>query len=406
MGQLTVNCFAEGASNTLYAFAFGYDLSAKTGDGAVAILLQSNSSPSTPDALTWQVVSTISKSELFSFMNNSDIRCTADPSGGFLVISQDAYALGSSKGRPGGFRYDPNLTTSSTTTTGKGGWVNVDSPLSYSWTDISVGGDFFYLTAGSPNSYNFYQAYIHNGFGNSLTIGMLNKAVTPNMLVSTNTTWSLGSSVTSVDRLKLSATTMFMWGAGASSNPLFGVATLPQTGPLPTTGPSLKLGNYTTPVKCASPQVYNEKLYQYCAVNQVHGQTYEIDGWDGTKAMSPISMTQSPTDTMDSHTVSAVFGDSSTSYMLIQSANTASAGASTAPVQVKALVLSGTAAGTIVDVLNNVTVSDNLSYQAKPASQTGSNLLMTLIIIFVVLAICGGLCGSNKKKIKAIILYE
>lgn len=94
-------------------------------------------------------------------------------------------------------------------------------------------------------------------------------------------------------------------------------------------------------------------------------------------------MTQSPTDTMDSHTVSAVFGDSSTSYMLIQSANTASAGASAAPVQVKALVLSGTAAGTIVDVPNNVTVSDNLSYQAKPASQTGSNLLMTLIIIFL-----------------------
>jgi hypothetical protein len=193
MGQLTVNCFAEGASNTLYAFAFGYDLSAKTGDGAVAILIKSNSSPSTPKDLTWQVVSTISKSELFSFMDNSDIRCTADPSGGFLVISQNAYTFGASRSRPGGFRYDPTLTTSSTTTTGKGGWANVDTPLSYSWTSTSVGGDFFSLTDGSSsNSYNFYQAYVSNSIGSSFTIGMLNKAVTPNMLVNTNTTWSLG----------------------------------------------------------------------------------------------------------------------------------------------------------------------------------------------------------------------
>jgi hypothetical protein len=107
---------------------------------------------------------------------------------------------------------------------------------------------------------------------------------------------------------------------------------------------------------------------------------------------------------MYSRAVSAVFGDSSTSYMLIQSDNTASGSVSRAPVQVKALVLSGTAAGSIVDVPNNVTVSDNLDYQAKPADGTGTNLLMILIIVGVVFVCLGGFCG--RKKIKAIIIYD
>ncbi|KAI1293448.1 hypothetical protein EDD11_008365 [Mortierella claussenii] len=298
MGQLEVSCFAQGANNTLYALSFGYDLPVKTGDNTVAALLKSNASPSSPNVLTWQVVSTIRKSELFSFIDNFNLQCSVDPNGAFLAWSYDAYALGAALGaqsHPGGFRYDPALSTSSATTTGKGGWANIDTPLKYTWTSSSAGGDLFYLKDSA--NYNFYHAYMPGTVGVLLNVGVLNTAVTPNMRESSAT-------------------------AGLS---------------------------------------------------QLHDQSYQLYVWDGSKALSPVGMSQLPLKDQYTSSVTGMFGNSSTTYMLVQSGRLPSQYDSAGTYTLKALVLSSASAGTVLDVPNNITVPDNLTYYTTQGESGGEN---------------------------------
>ncbi|KAI9231003.1 MAG: hypothetical protein BYD32DRAFT_456444, partial [Podila humilis] len=297
MGQLEASCFAQGSDNTLYALAYGYDLSVPSGDSAVAVLLKSNASPSGPNALTWQVISTIRKSELFSFEKGEMIQCIADPDGAFLAWAYRTNRQGqgaTAQSRPGGIRYDPSLSTPSTTTTGKGGWVNVDTPLSYSWTSTSAGGDLFYLKDGS-GKYNFFHAFIPGSVSVSIEFGSLNTATTPNTMENSATTWSVASTITGyVEGIKITATKLFIWGIAGGSGNLFAVADIPQNGPLPTSAPSLQLGNYTTPVTCSNPGAMDAKVYKYCPVSQIHGNEFKLFIWDGNRNLDPIGMSQLP----------------------------------------------------------------------------------------------------------------
>ena len=194
MGQLSAECFAQGSDNSLYALAFGFDLS--NGNALVA-LLKSSVSPPSPSALTWSVVSTVAKAELFSF--ESDVymtKCLVDPNGAFIAWNYGAYRTGpgaSAPSRPGGFRYDPSLSTSSTTTTGKGGWVNIETSLSYPWTSTSAASSLFYLK-DSSGKYNVYHAFMPGSIGTTFKFGALNIASTPNMMESSNTSWSVSVS--------------------------------------------------------------------------------------------------------------------------------------------------------------------------------------------------------------------
>lgn len=199
MGRLEPACFAPGTDNTLYALVFAHDLSvAKGADNGVVVLIKSNSSPSGPDALTWQVVSTIREAELASFVQQGifghyPIQCLVDPNGGFLAWSYQTYQPGpfrDKRPRPGGFRYDPLSTTPSATTTGKGGWVNVDSPITYSWSSPTYGGGLMVLADGA-GKYNYYHAYISSSMNTAVNFGALNTAVTPNLMEDSATKWTL-----------------------------------------------------------------------------------------------------------------------------------------------------------------------------------------------------------------------
>ncbi|KAF9923930.1 hypothetical protein BGZ67_009611 [Mortierella alpina] len=294
MGRLEPACFSFGSDNALYALVFAYDLSiAKGADNAVVALIKSNASPSGPDALTWQVVSTIRQAELATIVEGGTfgyypVQCLVDPSGGFLAWSYQTYQPGQprNKPRPGGFRYDPLLTTPSSTTTGKGGWVNVDSPITYSWTMSSSAGDgsLMYLADGA-GKYNYYHAYVPTS-GTSLNFGALNTGVTPHLMEDSATQWAL---------------------------------------------------------------------------NKTHGDQYSLYEWNGSKSSGPISMTKLPSAKVFTTGISGIFGDpASTTYLLVQSGYM-NGGRPTSGTILKALVLTGTNAGTVLDVPKNITVSDNLS---------------------------------------------
>ncbi|CAO3568853.1 unnamed protein product [Mortierella alpina] len=387
MGLLEVSCFAQGTKNSLYALAFGSDTAVKSGDNKVAILLKSNEDAATPNALTWTVVSTIRRTELFRF--SAALQCSVDPNGGFFAWSYNAHPAGSDAGgrsRPGGFRYDPTLSTSSATTTGKGGWANVDTPITYTWA--STHGDLFYMKDG--DKYNFYHVYMVGATSAKLDFGVLNKAVTPNMMENTGPKWLYDSSITfMLDGILASTTKLFLWGSALNFDKLFGMASLPQTGPLPTTAPALQLYNFTVPTGCLKPQVFNDQFYRICAITETHGQTYQLFAWDGTKAVTPISMAKLPVKDEYSNAITGVFGDSSTTYMLVQSGVLPESVDGYSSYTLKAVVLTGSSAGSVLDVPNNITVSDSVLHYAPTGEASSSNsntgLISGLVVAFLVL---------------------
>lgn len=292
MGQLEAACFSLRSDSTLYALVFGYDLSKKA-DNAIVALIKSNPSPSGPDALTWQVVSTVHKAELpyfqltSTFGNRYPIQCLVDPNGVFLAWSYQASQPGQARSepRPGGFRYDPFSTTPSATTTGKGGWVNVDSPITYSWTGSS-GGALMYLADGA-GKYNYYHAYL-DSLSRVINFGALNTAVTPNLMENSVTKWTLDTSITgNLKTIRISATNLFVWGWSPKGfgELSFSVATLPQNGPLPTTAPLVQSANYTTVGTCADSGVLGNLVYTYCADRKTHGEQYSLYEWNGSKGV-------------------------------------------------------------------------------------------------------------------------
>ncbi|KAF9981533.1 hypothetical protein BGZ75_007114 [Mortierella antarctica] len=370
MGRLEPACFSFGSDNALYALVFAYDLSiAKGADNAVVALIKSNASPSGPDALTWQVVSTIRQAELATIVEGGTfgyypVQCLVDPSGGFLAWSYQTYQPGQPRNRPrpGGFRYDPLLTTPSSTTTGKGGWVNVDSPITYSWTMSSSAGDgsLMYLADGA-GKYNYYHAYVPTS-GTSLNFGALNTGVTPHLMEDSATQWALNFSTTGyIKNVRISSTNVFLWGSDTIFKNPFTVATLPQSGPLPTTAPLFQAVNFTTAGQCATSGVLRNSVYSYCADRKTHGDQYSLYEWNGSKSSGPISMTKLPSAEVFTTGISGIFGDpASTTYLLVQSGYM-NGGRPTSGTILKALVLTGTNAGTVLDVPKNITVSDNLS---------------------------------------------
>ncbi|KAF9581989.1 hypothetical protein BGW38_000806, partial [Lunasporangiospora selenospora] len=189
MGQLAASCIAQASDNSLYVLAFAYDLNNKSKENKVVALLKSNA-PSTPSELKWEVVSTIRTDELYSFDRGfSTIQCIVAPNGSFLAWNYytDRPVKGSTtQSRPGGFRYDPAL-PSSGSTTGKGGWVNVDSPISLSWTNPYNENSLISLK-NAAGGYDFHHVY---STAKEFVFSTLNTASTPNVMENSPVKWDI-----------------------------------------------------------------------------------------------------------------------------------------------------------------------------------------------------------------------
>ncbi|KAF9579261.1 hypothetical protein BGW38_004551, partial [Lunasporangiospora selenospora] len=113
---------------------------------------------------------------------------------------------------------------------------------------------------------------------------------------------------------------------------------------------------------------------------QNHGTENKLYSWDGTKAAEPIAMSQLPLDATYTKYRAGIFGDASKSFMLVQTGNLN--GDSTynrfGNYKLSAVQLTGAGAGSILDVPNNITVKENISFSmysesGAPGSGNGGN---------------------------------
>lgn len=119
-------------------------------------------------------------------------------------------------------------------------------------------------------------------------------------------------------------------------------------------------------------------------------------------------MSQLPLKDQYTAAVTGVFGDSSITYMLVQSGKLSSQDGSAGSYMLKALTLTGSAAGFVLDVPNNITVSDNLAFYANQAAAGGGggtkNWLFVLFVVPVMLCLCYGFL--TQKTARGIIIFD
>ena len=126
-------------------------------------------------------------------------------------------------------------------------------------------------------------------------------------------------------------------------------------------------------------------------------------------------MSQLPLKDQYTSAVTGVFGDSSTTYLLVQSGTLSPQYGSGVSYMLKALTLSGSAAGSVLDVPNNITVTDNLTFNATLAGGGGGgggggglskrdSWILGVCVALVALCFCYGWWTSPT--IRGIILFD
>ncbi|KAG0232841.1 hypothetical protein BGW42_007850 [Actinomortierella wolfii] len=118
-----------------------------------------------------------------------------------------------------------------------------------------------------------------------------------------------------------------------------------------------------------------------------HGSEYKLHVLDGSKVLDPISMPKKPVESYPSP-VSGIFGDGTTSYMLFQTGRLEKYSSN---YQLSALALFGPSAGILMDVPNNITVSDNIGYSPEADGNSGG-LSIALRWIIGLVSCCTILC--------------
>ncbi|KAF9978652.1 hypothetical protein BGZ73_001305 [Actinomortierella ambigua] len=349
-------------SNTLYALSYGF-----VSETPVVILIKSNAAPSSPNALTWSVVSTTPRSNLVNIVTK-EIACLADPSGAFTVFASDT-----SDNRPGGFRYHPNL-SQLPGSTGSGGWANITIPKDYAWGFSSSPGRLFYLK-DSSGTYNVYQAYTKPSGSNTLRFGALNTGT--NSMENTETTWSL-SPASGTDSIAITGSHIFVWEYGYP-NYRFYTAALPQGSLSSAAAPKLVAGDYVRSGKCS---------------RLPYGTEYQLYAWDGSKALPVVNTTNGLPSEFYSNTQIGTVGDGKNAFMLIQTGMLTQY--SSNDYKLSALLVAGSNVGSIEVVSGGVTVPDgNIGYlQTKGSGGGGSggtsnvwSIIGTVISILVGLTI-------------------
>ncbi|KAG0269979.1 hypothetical protein DFQ27_001240 [Actinomortierella ambigua] len=360
MGQLDIACFAtEETTKVLYAFSYAYDNNRSGYSGKqVGALIKSNAAP-TPDTLTWSLVSFTSASNIFTLTSYS---CIVDPNGAFTMFG--VYS-NSGKDRPGGFRYDPTLTTGNGTS---GTWTKIDIPIDYAWSETSYASAVFYLK-NAAGKYDIYHAFAKSTPAD-IRFGALNTAT--NTMENSNATWAFPNISVRPKSLLATSTTLLVWDSVTTAKRW--VATLPP-GPLTSTPPTLREVNFPFDgTNCAYAYIAYER-YFHCTNTQTYGSSYVLYRYDGNMSLPMINATGGIAKSTYADNEAAVVGDGNSSFMVVQSEHLRYYGGND-NYMVSTVVVTGPAAGTVKSIPNGFSVPENLSYKevyTPPPPPTSSN---------------------------------
>ncbi|KAG0307329.1 hypothetical protein BGZ97_000436, partial [Linnemannia gamsii] len=134
MGKLGIDCLTSTPdSSTFYGLdsTYSYDYTTEYKDGTSFIIFKSNTNPTSPENLTWSLVSRIYVEDL-GFASPNDFTCAVDAHGAFTFFFRDW----KQPNFPSGVLYDPNGIVDSHAIAGSKGpgtWRTIDGSMHYQW---------------------------------------------------------------------------------------------------------------------------------------------------------------------------------------------------------------------------------------------------------------------------------
>lgn len=150
MGKLDIGCLTSTPdSSTFYGLdvTSSYDYAVEYKSGSSFVIFKSNANPTSPENLTWSLVSRLYIEDL-GIGSLSDYSCAVDANGVFTFFFEDY----SSPNIPSGIRYDPNGKADSGAVTGSKGpgtWRSISVDRSHQWERSRINQALQYVDSPS-----------------------------------------------------------------------------------------------------------------------------------------------------------------------------------------------------------------------------------------------------------------
>ncbi|KAK3830465.1 MAG: hypothetical protein JOS17DRAFT_817441 [Linnemannia elongata] len=237
MGVLDLLCVTtDSDATTFFGFAYAEDYNTAVVKPQYAVLVKSNTNPSSPGDLNWSVVSMFDGSKLNGYpgsVNGVDTSCTMNALGVFTMFGQ--YTSTATK-VPFGIRYDPTGTMEPRFGyNGRGAWSNITVQDGFNWS-----GPFNRYALGYTNG-GVDAILVHASLSdtnNTITMATLNEST---MTLAPKAVWSVNATIHGKSILTLAIGNGHMYTYGPVPNRYLAPTYL--TGfPLATISPTIPVG--------------------------------------------------------------------------------------------------------------------------------------------------------------------
>ncbi|KAK3830444.1 MAG: hypothetical protein JOS17DRAFT_746404 [Linnemannia elongata] len=241
MGVLDLLCVTtDPDATTFFGFAYAEDYNTTVVKPQYAVLVKSNTNPSSPGDLNWSVVSMFDGSKLNGYpgsVNAVDTSCTMNTLGVFTMIGQYNWTASFAGTKvPFGIRYDPAGTMEPRYGyNGRGAWSNITINDEFSWSGPFNRYALAYTNSGAD------AMLVHASLSdtnNTITMATLNEST---MTLAPKAVWNVNATIHGRSIRTLAIGNGHMYTFGPVPNQYYGPTYL--TGfPLATVSPTIPIG--------------------------------------------------------------------------------------------------------------------------------------------------------------------
>ncbi|KAF9147806.1 hypothetical protein BG015_010499 [Linnemannia schmuckeri] len=193
MGWLDLICLTtDPASTTFYGLAYAADYSTNS-DSKYVVLIRTNTNPTSPEDLTWSIVSLFEAWKLAGYpytTNGSDYTCTSNALGVFTMFGRAAQSDASDSKKAYGIRYDPTGSMDKSFNFKRpGAWMNITVEGEYNWSGSFNRHSLGYVNNGAAN------VLVHasiSSTNNTVSLATVNDST---MTLSPTALWSMNATI-------------------------------------------------------------------------------------------------------------------------------------------------------------------------------------------------------------------
>ncbi|KAF9363820.1 hypothetical protein BGX34_003239 [Mortierella sp. NVP85] len=230
MGILSPNCVTSNERSI-------YGISVESNYAPRVVLIKSNDNPSSLADIRWNIVSTIQAGAVYNISSPLSPMCKVDEKGVFTYVDLNIFKTPGSPPATGGIQYSPaHPANAGSSSTGPGGWKNIDTGGPFPWDVQSQDEVAFNVPDAAGNNVLTYMWSI----GSAVQFGYLDSAT---MQLQAGPQWKFPQTMNVIRKNYFNKTLVFYAAEGFVS-PVPGVLTIPFDSPMIAPAPPANFTGY------------------------------------------------------------------------------------------------------------------------------------------------------------------